>query len=178
MPEQSRLDFGALLARKPPKQDETTKVKRPVGQSTSAGDTTTAEHSDTQAKLKKRSSFAFSNLKPKGKKRDKLAATETPGLSDMRDQAPSSSDAAGGASAAMGRKTETEMNSTREKIQTVAPEKPLSKGWLRTGDLGFLHQNELFVCGRLKDLIIVRGRNHYPQVWIHARLTQTHRTFY
>jgi amino acid adenylation domain-containing protein len=34
--------------------------------------------------------------------------------------------------------------------------------YLRTGDLGFLHQGELFVTGRLKDLIIIRGRNHYP----------------
>ena len=36
--------------------------------------------------------------------------------------------------------------------------------FLRTGDLGFLHDRELFICGRLKDLIIVRGRNHFPQV--------------
>ena len=35
--------------------------------------------------------------------------------------------------------------------------------FLRTGDLGFLHAGELFVCGRVKDLIIVRGRNHYPR---------------
>jgi amino acid adenylation domain-containing protein len=35
--------------------------------------------------------------------------------------------------------------------------------FLRTGDLGFLHGGELFVTGRLKDLIILRGRNHYPQ---------------
>lgn len=35
--------------------------------------------------------------------------------------------------------------------------------FLRTGDLGFLYAGELFVTGRLKDLIIVRGRNHYPQ---------------
>lgn len=35
--------------------------------------------------------------------------------------------------------------------------------WLRTGDLGFLHEGELYVAGRIKDLIIIDGRNHYPQ---------------
>jgi acyl-CoA synthetase (AMP-forming)/AMP-acid ligase II len=36
-------------------------------------------------------------------------------------------------------------------------------GYLTTGDLGFLHKLELFICGRLKDLIIIHGTNHYPQ---------------
>lgn len=35
--------------------------------------------------------------------------------------------------------------------------------FLRTGDLSFLHNGELFVTGRLKDLIVIDGRNHYPQ---------------
>ena len=35
--------------------------------------------------------------------------------------------------------------------------------FLRTGDLGFTHDGELYVTGRLKDVIIIRGRNHYPQ---------------
>ena len=34
--------------------------------------------------------------------------------------------------------------------------------WLYTGDLGYLVNGEVFICGRLKDMIIVRGRNFYP----------------
>jgi fatty-acyl-CoA synthase len=36
-------------------------------------------------------------------------------------------------------------------------------GWLRTGDLGYLAGGELFVCGRVKDIIIVNGRKYHPQ---------------
>lgn len=35
--------------------------------------------------------------------------------------------------------------------------------WLRTGDLGFIAGAELFIVGRIKDLLIIRGRNHYPE---------------
>jgi fatty acid CoA ligase FadD28 len=38
------------------------------------------------------------------------------------------------------------------------PEKP----WLRTGDLGFISDGELYIMGRIKDLLIVYGRNHSP----------------
>ncbi|MGV0743983.1 AMP-binding protein [Mycolicibacterium sp. XJ870] len=35
--------------------------------------------------------------------------------------------------------------------------------WLRTGDLGFISDGHLFIVGRIKDLLIIRGRNHYPE---------------
>ena len=35
--------------------------------------------------------------------------------------------------------------------------------WLRTGDLGFVHAGQLYIAGRHKDLIIIRGQNIYPQ---------------
>jgi acyl-CoA synthetase (AMP-forming)/AMP-acid ligase II len=39
----------------------------------------------------------------------------------------------------------------------------LHDGWLDTGDLGFVHDGQLFVCGRHKEIVIVRGANHAPQ---------------
>jgi fatty-acyl-CoA synthase len=36
-------------------------------------------------------------------------------------------------------------------------------GWLKTGDLGYLVEGDVFICGRQKELIIVNGRNYYPQ---------------
>jgi len=41
------------------------------------------------------------------------------------------------------------------------PENP--RRYLRTGDLGFFHEGDLFVCGRIKDMIIIHGSNYYPQ---------------
>jgi fatty-acyl-CoA synthase len=42
--------------------------------------------------------------------------------------------------------------------ESFAPE-----GWLRTGDLGYLAGGDLYICGRKKDLIILRGANYHPQ---------------
>ena len=48
--------------------------------------------------------------------------------------------------------------------------------YLRTGDLGFVHDGQLFIAGRRKDLIIVDGRNHYPQD-IELTIEQSHPAF-
>jgi fatty acid CoA ligase FadD32 len=45
----------------------------------------------------------------------------------------------------------------------ASPDGMPRRGWLRTGDIGVFHDGELLVTGRLKDLIIIDGRNHYPQ---------------
>ncbi|MBG0831306.1 fatty acyl-AMP ligase [Planomonospora sp. ID67723] len=49
----------------------------------------------------------------------------------------------------------------QEAFQTRLP--GVTGDFLRTGDLGFLWQGQLFVTGRVKDVLIIRGRNHYPQ---------------
>ncbi len=36
-------------------------------------------------------------------------------------------------------------------------------GWLRTGDLGYIADGDLYLCGRAKDLVILNGKNYYPQ---------------
>src|ERR1700751_2047254 len=45
----------------------------------------------------------------------------------------------------------------------LVDDSPYDDGYLRTGDMGFFHDGELFVCGRMKDMIILRGQNYYPQ---------------
>lgn len=51
---------------------------------------------------------------------------------------------------------------TAKTLKVELPEEP-GRAFLRTGDLGFIDDGELFVTGRLKDVIIIRGRNFYPQ---------------
>jgi acyl-CoA synthetase (AMP-forming)/AMP-acid ligase II len=67
----------------------------------------------------------------------------------------------GGPSVAAGYlgRTEESESTFRARI-TDAPEEGT---FLRTGDLGFVEDGELFVTGRLKDVLVVKGRNHYPQ---------------
>ncbi len=44
-----------------------------------------------------------------------------------------------------------------------APPGSADGSWLRTGDLAFISDGELYIVGRIKDLLIIRGRNHYPE---------------
>ncbi|KAK1943035.1 4-hydroxyphenylalkanoate adenylyltransferase [Phytophthora citrophthora] len=55
----------------------------------------------------------------------------------------------------------------------IAGDKGSKDSYLRTGDMGFLRKGELFVTGRLKDLIIIRGRNVCPQD-VEASVEQAH----
>ena len=49
---------------------------------------------------------------------------------------------------------------TAQTYRTLPGEGP--EPWLHTGDLGYLAGGRLFICGRVKDIVIVRGRNYYP----------------
>ena len=54
--------------------------------------------------------------------------------------------------------TETTFGARLVAASAGTPEGP----WLRTGDQGFFFDDELFIIGRIKDLLIVYGRNHSP----------------
>jgi fatty-acyl-CoA synthase len=51
---------------------------------------------------------------------------------------------------------------TAQTYKAIDGDAPGEAPWLHTGDLGYLVGQRLFVCGRVKDVIIVRGRNYYP----------------
>ncbi|MGW5453964.1 long-chain-fatty-acid--AMP ligase FadD32 [Nocardia sp. NPDC003979] len=52
---------------------------------------------------------------------------------------------------------------TRNPTGSRAEGAPEDATWMRTGDFGAYYDGELFITGRVKDLVIVDGRNHYPQ---------------
>ncbi|RPJ43672.1 MAG: hypothetical protein EHM21_11165, partial [Chloroflexi bacterium] len=54
-------------------------------------------------------------------------------------------------------------NHPDETSETFQNQLPSGGPYLRTGDLGFLHEQECYITGRIKELIIIRGRNLYPQ---------------
>lgn len=56
------------------------------------------------------------------------------------------------------RQPEITQNTFQARIEGIGEEH-----YLRTGDLAFIHQNEVFIAGRLKDTIIINGENRYPQ---------------
>ena len=51
---------------------------------------------------------------------------------------------------------------TESTFKAILADNP-DKTYLRTGDLGFIKDNELYITGRIKDMMILWGRNHYPQ---------------
>lgn len=63
---------------------------------------------------------------------------------------------------------------TRQTFHAYVPESGEGP-FLRTGDLGCVRDGELFVTGRIKDLLIIRGRNYYPQdlEWMTAQAHET-----
>ncbi len=63
---------------------------------------------------------------------------------------------------------------TQHTFHATLPDSP--RPYLRTGDLGFLHQGELFITGRLHDVMVFWGFNHYPQ-HIEATVAQAHPGF-
>ncbi|RSZ64712.1 acyl-CoA synthase [Corynebacterium hylobatis] len=58
---------------------------------------------------------------------------------------------------------ETFRNTLGERLPESRVADATDEGWLATGDLGAIVNGETYITGRLKDLIVIAGRNHYPQ---------------
>ena len=68
-----------------------------------------------------------------------------------------------GGNVAIGYWQKPEETSAHVRARIVTPSAGTPEGpWLRTGDSGFFSDGELFIIGRIKDLLIVYGRNHSP----------------
>jgi acyl-CoA synthetase (AMP-forming)/AMP-acid ligase II len=78
-----------------------------------------------------------------------------------------------GANVSSGYWDKDELNAEQFRAHTASGEGP----YYRTGDLGFLEDGMLFINGRLKDLIIIEGRNHYPQD-IERTVEEAYETFH
>ena len=60
--------------------------------------------------------------------------------------------------------TETFKNILKSRVSKSRAEGAADDGmWVRTGDYGTYHNDHLYIAGRIKDLVIIDGRNHYPQ---------------
>lgn len=68
-----------------------------------------------------------------------------------------------GPSKALGYWKKPEMNKVNFEAKIVSENGSATHTYMRTGDLGFMHDGELYICGRAKDMIIIRGANYYPQ---------------
>ncbi|KTD41697.1 aminotransferase class I/II-fold pyridoxal phosphate-dependent enzyme [Legionella parisiensis] len=80
---------------------------------------------------------------------------------------------ASGPSIAKGYWNKTDLSKTT--FENQLPNTP-ALFYLRTGDLGFVHKGNLYVTGRIKDLIIIQGKNYYPQD-IEQAITQNQEAF-
>lgn len=94
-----------------------------------------------------------------------LANTEVKIIDTTNGNCPTSKDGVGeiwlhGSSKCIGYWNKPDLN--KKIFQAKISSETDKRDWLKTGDLGFIYDNELYVCGRLKDLIIIRGLNYYP----------------
>ncbi len=51
---------------------------------------------------------------------------------------------------------------SKEHFNAQVADRPRAGGYMRTGDVGFVEDGELYVCGRIRDMVIIRGKNVFP----------------